>query len=81
MSTISIQLPDGVKSGIEQIARQEGFSVEQFLAMAAGEKLAVMTSLDFLRKEASRGRRADWDAYLAAVPDAPPLAGDEIIPS
>jgi hypothetical protein len=78
MSTISIQLPDGLKNGIESLASAQGFSVEQFLALAAGEKLAVMTSLDYLRKEASRGSRADWDAYLAAVPDASPIVGDEI---
>jgi hypothetical protein len=78
MSTISIQLPDGLKNGIENLASEQGFSVEQFLALAAGEKLAVMTSLEYLRKEASQGSRADWDAYLAAVPDVPPTPGDEI---
>ena len=78
MSTISIQLPDGLKEGIESLGKREGFSIEQFLAMAAGEKLAVMCSLDYLRKEASQGSRTDWDNYLANVPDVPPLPGDEI---
>jgi hypothetical protein len=78
MSTISIQLPDGLKEGIEILGKREGFSIEQFLAMAAGEKLAVMSSLDYLRKEASQGSRTDWDNYLANVPDVPPLPGDEI---
>lgn len=78
MSTISIQLPDGVKQGIETLGKQNGFSVEQFLSIAAGEKLAVMSSLDYLRKEASQGSRQDWDNYLASVPDVPALPGDEI---
>jgi hypothetical protein len=78
MSTISIQLPDGLKEGIESLGKREGFSIEQFLAMAAGEKLALMSSLDYLRKEASQGSRADWDNYLANVPDVPPPPGDEI---
>jgi hypothetical protein len=65
MSMISIQLPDGLKEGIESLGKREGFSIEQFLAMAAGEKLAVMFSLDYLRKEASQGSRTDWDNYLA----------------
>jgi hypothetical protein len=78
MSTISIQLPSGLKEGIESLGKREGFSIEQFLAMAAGEKLAVMSSLDYLRKEASQGSRTDWDNYLASVPDVPPLPGDEI---
>jgi hypothetical protein len=78
MSTISIQIPDGVRNGIETLAKREGFSVEQFLALAAGEKLAVMSSLDYLRKEASQGSHADWDTYLAHVPDVPTHAGDEL---
>ena len=78
MSTITIEIPESLKNGIERVAQTEGFSVEQFLAMAAGEKLAVMTSLDYLRQEASLGSRTDWDAYLAAVPDVPPQPGDEI---
>ena len=68
-----------MKAGIENLAKREGFSIEQFLAMAAGEKLAVMSSLEYLRKEASQGRRQDWDNYLANVPDAPPLLGDELV--
>ena len=79
MSTISIQLPDGVKQGIETLGKQNGFSVEQFLSIAAGEKLAVMSSLDYLRKEASQGGRQDWDNYLANVPDVPALPGDELV--
>ena len=79
MSTISIQLPDGVKQGIETLGKQNGFSVEQFLSIAAGEKLAVMSSLDYLRKEASQGSRQDWDSYLANVPDVPVLPGDEMV--
>ncbi len=78
MSTISIQLSEGVKAGIENLAKREGFSIEQFLAMAAGEKLAVMSSLEYLRKEASQGSRQDWDNYLSNVPDVQPLAGDEV---
>ena len=77
MSTITIQLPDSLKNVIEQLAAREGYSVSQFLASAAGEKLAVVLTMDYLRREAAAGRREDFDKYLAAVPDAPPLPGDE----
>ncbi len=72
------QHSNGVKNGIEKLALREGFSVEQFLALAAGEKLAVMSSLEYLRNEAAQGSRADWDAYLDHVPDLPGLSGDEL---
>ena len=48
------------------------------MASAAGEKLAVVMRMNYLREEAATGRREDFDKYLAAVPAAPPLPGDEL---
>jgi predicted transcriptional regulator len=78
MSTLTVQLPEGLKKNIEELAAREGYSVSQFLASAAGEKLAVVMTMDYLRREAAAGRREDFEKYLAAVPDAPPLPGDEL---
>ena len=76
MSTLAIQLPESLKKGIEALAAREDYSVSQFLASAAGEKLAVTMTMDYLRREAAAGRREDFDKYLAAVPDAPPPEND-----
>jgi uncharacterized protein (DUF1778 family) len=78
MSTLTIQLPESLKETIEALAAREGYSVSQFLASAAGEKLAVVLTMDYLRREAAAGRREDFEKYLAAVPDAPPQPGDEL---
>ena len=78
MSTLTIQLPESLKKTIEALAAKEGYSVSQFLASAAGEKVAVVLTMDYLRREAAAGRREDFERYLAAVPDAPPLPGDEL---
>ena len=78
MSTLTIQLPESLKKSIEALAAQEGYSVSQFLASAAGEKLAVLLTMDYLRREADAGRREDFERYLAAVPDVPPSADDRI---
>lgn len=69
MSTVTIELPDSLKRSIEELAAREGYSVSQFLASAAGEKLAVMLTMDYLRREAALGRREDFERYLNAVPD------------
>jgi uncharacterized protein (DUF1778 family) len=76
MSTLSVEIPESLKKTIEELAAREGYSVSQFLASAAGEKAAVMLTMDFLRREAAAGRREDFERYMAAVPDAPPLPGD-----
>jgi hypothetical protein len=78
MSTLTFDLPDSVKKNIEELAAREGFSVGQFLASAASEKLAVMVTMDYLRREASAGRREDFEKYLDSVPAAPPMPGDEV---
>ena len=78
MSTVTLQLPESLKKSIEALAAKEGYSVSQFLASAAGEKLAVVLTMDYLCREAAAGRRADFDKYLAAVPDAPPPEEDRL---
>lgn len=78
MSTLTVQLPDSLKQKIEDLAHKEGYSVAQFLASAAGEKLAAVMTMDYLRREAAAGRREDFDHYLAAVPNVPPQPGDEV---
>lgn len=71
MSAVTVELPDSLKRSIEALAAREGYTLEQFLASAAGEKLAVLLTTDYLRQEAAAGRREDFERYLAAVPEAP----------
>jgi hypothetical protein len=78
MSTVTIQIPDSLKKSIEALAASEGYTVSQFLASAAGEKLAVVLTMDYLRREAASGRREDFEHYLSAVPDAAPLESDRL---
>jgi len=78
LGTLTFDLPDSVKKNIEELAAREGFSVSQFLASAAGEKLAVMVTMDYLRREASAGRREDFENYLDSIPPAPPVPGAEL---
>jgi hypothetical protein len=78
MSTLTIQLPEWLKKSIETLAAKEGYTLNQFLASAAGEKLAVMLTMDFLRREAAAGRREDFEKYLAVVPNVPPPENDRL---
>jgi len=75
---VSVRLPDSIRRRVEALAEREGISVEQFIASATGEKLAVWLSLDHLRAEAARGRREDLERLLAAVPDKEPEESDRV---
>lgn len=78
MSTVTVELPESLKKSIEALAAKEGFTVSQFLASAAGEKLAVMLTMEYLRREAAAGRRADFEKYLAATPNVAPPENDRL---
>jgi len=78
MSTVTVEIPESLKRSIEALAVQEGYSLSQFLVTAAGEKLAVVLTTDYLKREAAAGRREDFDRYLAAVPDTAPTESDRI---
>jgi predicted transcriptional regulator len=77
-SNVTIELPESLRTRIEALAAKEGYTVSQFLASAAGEKLAVLLTVDYLRGEAEAGRRADFEKYLASVPDGPPAEIDRM---
>ena len=77
MSTLTINFPESLRRTIEAVAAKEGYSVDQFIARAAGEKLVSILTKDYLQKEADAGRRADFEKFLRSVPDVPPAPGDE----
>jgi uncharacterized protein (DUF1778 family) len=78
MSTISIRLPESLHDGIREAARREGISINQFIASAAGEKLAAWATEEHLAARARRGDRVKFEAALSRVPDREPDSEDAI---
>lgn len=78
MSTISIRLPESLHEGIREAARREGISINQFIASAAGEKLAAWATEEYLAERARRGDRSKFEAALTRVPDGEPDPEDAI---
>ena len=62
VSTFSLRLPVSLKAAVEKLAAADGTSMNQFLVMAAAEKLtAIQTTEAFF---ASRKGCADRDAAI-----------------
>lgn len=78
MQKLTIQLPESLQRSIAELAAQEGYSIEQFLASAAAEKLAAIRTVDYLRQEAKRGNREDFLRFLEAVPAREPAETDRL---
>lgn len=71
MTALTIRLPHSTHAKIRELAARDGVSVNQFIASAAAEKLAAVMTLDYLRREAAQGERADFERFMGAVPDVP----------
>jgi predicted transcriptional regulator len=79
MSAVTVELPNSLHKKLEELAAREGFSLEQFLASAAAEKLSAMLQTEFLEREARQGTREGFEKVLAAVPDVEPENEDDRI--
>ena len=78
MSTLTVQIPESLHRSIQALVEREGYSIDQFLASAAAEKMAALSTLDYLKGEAASGRREDFERYLAAVPHREPVESDRL---
>jgi hypothetical protein len=59
-STYPLRLPRSIKAEVERRAREDGISINQFVATAVAEKLAVMNTVTYF---AERRNRADFKAF------------------
>ena len=76
MSALTVRLPNSVHQKIKELAARDEISVNQFIASAAAEKMASVMTLDYLKAEAAKGKRSDFNKFLKMVPDTPALKGD-----
>ncbi|MFY8092516.1 MAG: toxin-antitoxin system HicB family antitoxin [Niveispirillum sp.] len=77
-STFPLRLPSSIKAEVERRAREDGISINQFIATAAAEKLSAMNTADFF---AERRARADFDAFdriMNREGGQPPAQGDGV---
>ncbi|MGB6831559.1 MAG: hypothetical protein WBE41_26140 [Terracidiphilus sp.] len=61
LSTFPLRLPVSMKAALEKIAERDGTSMNQFLVIAAAEKIAAMETETFF---AERRARANHEAFL-----------------
>jgi hypothetical protein len=77
MTTIQANLPDFLVRQLIDVAEREKTSVDSIIAIALSSQVTAWQVRDTVQQRAQRGRLSDLDEILAAVPDVPPVAGDE----
>jgi predicted transcriptional regulator len=75
---MSVRLPESLHREIKELAEAEGISMNQFIAMAAAEKISSLKTVKYLDERAERGSREKFDRVLAKVSSREPEAEDKL---
>ena len=68
MSTLHLTLPSSLYEQAQAYASKEGISINEFIMLAVAEKLATLSTADYLAERAKRGSREKLLAVLAKAP-------------
>ncbi len=76
-STYPLRLPKSLKNEVAKVAKRDGTSINQFIAIAVAEKISALETERFF---AERAKQADMGAFRAILfrpGGEPPGTGDE----
>ena len=78
MSALSLRLPKSLHAQLKELAQEEGISVNQFVMLAVAEKVASISTIEYLEKRARRGNRENLLEILNKVSDVEPEPFDRL---
>jgi len=78
MSALSLRLPKSLHEQLRELAQEDGISVNQFVMLAVAEKVASISTIEYLQKRAKRGSREELLAVLDKAPDIEPEESDRL---
>ncbi len=77
-STYPLRLPKSLKDQFSKVAKRDGTSINQFIAIAVAEKISALKTERFFSE---RAKKADMEAFreiLFRPGGEPPRTGDEL---
>jgi hypothetical protein len=78
MKMLQVRLPENIHRRAKQLSKEANVSLNQFILTSVSNEIVREETADFFRDAAANfDARAFADA-LAAIPDADPVAGDEL---
>lgn len=74
-----LSLPVSLKETVARLAKDDGVSLNQWIATAVAQKIGAVETVEvFLAERAARANPGDLQRYLDGAPDTPPAPGDEM---
>ena len=77
-STYPLRLPKSLKDQVAKVAKRDGTSINQFIAIAVAEKISALETERFFSE---RGKQANMEAFRAILfrpGGEPPRTEDEL---
>jgi hypothetical protein len=78
MSTLSLRLPESLHKSARELAKKEKVSINQLVTLALAEKVAALSTEDYLEKRAKRASEAKFDKAMAKVAKIEPPENDRL---
>jgi hypothetical protein len=76
--TYPLRLPRSLKEAVERLSRQDGTSINQFVATAVAEKVSALQTARFFEDRRARADFKTFDKIMRRRGGKPPREGDEM---
>jgi hypothetical protein len=76
--TYPLRLPRSLKEAVERLSRQDGTSINQFVATAVAEKVSALQTAHFFEDRRARADFKTFDKIMRRRGGKPPREGDEM---
>jgi hypothetical protein len=81
-ATYPLKLPASIKAAAARLAKEDGVSLNQWIATAVAQKVGVVeTAAAFFRRRAGGATPDDLQRVMDKVPDVPPDPEDAVPPN
>ena len=77
-STYPLRLPRSLKEAVERMSKEDGTSINQFVATAVAEKVSALQTARFFQDRRARADFKAFDRIMKRRGGKPPRTGDEI---
>lgn len=78
-SSYPLKMPNSVKAAAARLAKADGVSLNQFIAVAVAEKVGTMeTAAEFIQRKAGKAKPADLMRFLRGAPSTAPAKEDAL---
>ena len=76
--TYPLRLPKSLKNAVERLSKEDGTSMNQFLATAVAEKVSALQTATFFNDRKARAEFKAFDKIMKRRGGKPPREGDEL---